>query len=1011
MKNKLLSIIFFNRANTGILLFLLISLLSVKTWGQTTFFEFTGSSGYSATPAAGWTSSGTEGGAYLKLSPGSVTSPLYAASSNVTFTYTIASFGSGGNTNTKLTILNSSNAVISEFTLTATNSSSYSAVQTVNVGNIASSFKVKIEGLGTGANTNANRGTRLRDYKLVGTVAPVTYTLTYNGNGNSSGTPPTAGSHASGTNNVTLPSTTMTRTGYTFAGWHTNATGNGTNYNAGATYSMPASNTTLYARWAYAINYNNNGGSGSSSQTGYNNNSVTLNSGASFSRVGYTFGGWKTTSGDGGTANYAGGATYSHSGSSSTMILYAHWISNGAVLVATPSTLSSFNYIEGSGPSAVQTFTLTGVTLDGSNVELLAGEGYEISIDNGLTWFDYDAPTPATISSYTGSSLTVSVRLKAGNTAGTYNDILLIEGGGDTDGATVTLNGTVSPCVAPATQSVLNAFTSVGTTDMTANFTASSGDGRIVIMNTINSFTNPTNSTTLPTANSNYAGSGEQVVYAGSGNTVTITGLTPSTTYWFRVYNYNNCSGTYTYNSTAPTNNPRSQATLCDVPVTPNGELTPAENPACGSTTLVYEHGSSQPQAGVSYYWQSNASGSSTANPVSSPLTINATGNYYVRAYNGNCWSEALAIPMVVHIPVNITSNLSTTPRTTCNGGTAFTALSVSATGTGLSYQWYSNTSPSTDTATSTAVGTNSNSFTPPSNVEGTLYYYVVVSGTAPCTAVTSNILEHTVHPVPNTPDASQITGDRTGCGNVMLTKSDSNWYWQTSATGTATDPLNSDTTYTASASGTLYVRAYNGNCWSTALAIPIVVTIPVNITSNLSTTPRNTCYGGSAFTALSVSATGTGLSYQWYSNTSASTDTATSTAVGTNSNSFTPPSNAVGTLYYYVVVSGTAPCTAVTSNTLEHTVNPVGLITSIAPASGGPVGTVVTITGTGFTPGSTVKFGSVAATDVQIISLTEIQAVVPEGAVSNAIEVSTALSCPAASTFTIINQDASGCN
>src|SRR5690606_2815399 len=49
---------------------------------------------------------------------------------------------------------------------------------------------------------------------------------------------------------VVLPDAgTLVRTGYTFGGWNTEASGTGTNYNAGANYTMPAANTTLYAKW------------------------------------------------------------------------------------------------------------------------------------------------------------------------------------------------------------------------------------------------------------------------------------------------------------------------------------------------------------------------------------------------------------------------------------------------------------------------------------------------------------------------------------------------------------------------------------------------------------------------------------------------------------------------------------------------------------------------------------------------------------------------------------------
>lgn len=75
------------------------------------------------------------------------------------------------------------------------------------------------------------------------------YALTYNGNGNTGGAAPLATSYAEGATVVLPDAGTLVRTGYTFGGWNTEASGTGTNYNAGANYTMPAANTTLYAKW------------------------------------------------------------------------------------------------------------------------------------------------------------------------------------------------------------------------------------------------------------------------------------------------------------------------------------------------------------------------------------------------------------------------------------------------------------------------------------------------------------------------------------------------------------------------------------------------------------------------------------------------------------------------------------------------------------------------------------------------------------------------------------------
>jgi hypothetical protein len=77
--------------------------------------------------------------------------------------------------------------------------------------------------------------------------------------------------------------------------------------------------------------------------------------------------------------------------------------------------------------------------------------------------------------------------------------------------------------------------------------------------------------------------------------------------------------------------------------------------------------------------------------------------------------------------------------------GQNFSAISINATGTGtLSYQWFSNDNPNKTGAV--AVG-NSTTFTPPSNVVGTKYYYVEVSSTCG-PVVTSNFSRATVESI-----------------------------------------------------------------------------------------------------------------------------------------------------------------------------------------------------------------------------------------------------------------------
>ncbi len=114
---------------------------------------------------------------------------------------------------------------------------------------------------------------------------------------------------------------------------------------------------------------------------------------------------------------------------------------------------------------------------------------------------------------------------------------------------------------APTTQANTISFTEVSCLSMTVDWINGNGDKRVVKINTSNSFTAPSDGTD-PAANSVYGGSGEQVVYNGSYNGVNVSGLSATTTYWFRIYEYNNTGTDTKYITSTASNNPKSQSTL-----------------------------------------------------------------------------------------------------------------------------------------------------------------------------------------------------------------------------------------------------------------------------------------------------------------------------------------------------------------------------------------------------------------------------------------------------------------
>ena len=96
-------------------------------------------------------------------------------------------------------------------------------------------------------------------------------------------------------------------------------------------------------------------------------------------------------------------------------------------------------------------------------------------------------------------------------------------------------------------------------------------------------------------------------------------------------------------------------------------------------------------------------------------------------------------------------------------------------------------------------------------------------------------------------------------------------------------------------------------------------------------------------------------------------------------------PAHAAGT----VDVTVTTPGGTSALVTGDHYAYGVPTVTSFAPGSG-ITGSVVTINGGGFAPGATVKFGATASPSVTFVSGTQVKAVVPNGAVTGKVSVTT---------------------
>lgn len=161
---------------------------------------------------------------------------------------------------------------------------------------------------------------------------PNTYTIKFNGNGNTSGST----ASMSMTYNVakSLTANGFKKTGYVFNGWDTKADGSGTDYtNQQSVKNLTTNNgatINLYAKWkpiTYTINFNGNGSTGGSTASMSMTYDVAKNLTANgFTKTGYIFDGWDTKA-DGSGTDYTNKQSVKNltSTNGATVTLYARW--------------------------------------------------------------------------------------------------------------------------------------------------------------------------------------------------------------------------------------------------------------------------------------------------------------------------------------------------------------------------------------------------------------------------------------------------------------------------------------------------------------------------------------------------------------------------------------------------------------------------------------------------------------------------------------------------------------
>jgi uncharacterized repeat protein (TIGR02543 family) len=260
--------------------------------------------------------------------------------------------------------------------------------------------------------------------KLYSSWIPDVYVVTYNANGGNGAPTAASQNYTFGAANLALTTKgTLTRTGYTFAGWNTLTTGLGTNYLESASYK-PTASIILYAKWtpnSYTLTYNANGGSTNSTAVITAGTPLTLSTTAG-TRAGFTLAGWNTAA-DGSGSSFPGSTSQTYF---SDVTLFALWTpavpgapTVSAATAGNTTATATVTPVAASGTTVgpptsftVQAFDSTGTTaITGKTCTVLATASPLSCVITGLTngtTYKFKATAINTTGSATGAASTVT---------------------------------------------------------------------------------------------------------------------------------------------------------------------------------------------------------------------------------------------------------------------------------------------------------------------------------------------------------------------------------------------------------------------------------------------------------------------------------------------------------------------------------------------------------------------------------------------------------------------------